>query len=185
MKPLTILITVFLTLLPLLATAQEREFDMRTLNQEMGTLTTDDTNFAAVNSDIGGGRQDGIEVVILRIIGSLAIVLALVAGTATIIRKTGLFRQSGINAASQTPSMSVLEALSTGLNGAVLLIRCEEQVFLVGQTQSNYTFLQELNSDTARKIIESKAGNETITSFKTSLANFMQNIKVQKSGQPL
>jgi flagellar biogenesis protein FliO len=54
-------------------------------------------------------------------------------------------------------------------------------VFLVGQTPTNYTLLRELDEGAAQKIIESKGGNETIASFKNSLANFMQNVKVQKA----
>lgn len=180
MKQLFVVFFVVFTLFPLRAVAQEREFDMRTLSQEMGVpFNADDTDLAAQAEN--SGREESIGVIILRIVGSLVIVLALVGGTAWGIRKTGVFKKSGIIAANQTPSMSVLEALATGQNGVILLVRCEEQVFLLGQTQAKYTLLQELNADTAKKIIENKAGNETIGSFKNSLANFMQNVKIQKA----
>jgi flagellar biogenesis protein FliO len=159
--------------------AQEREFDMSQLNQSMGNIiTSDDADFA---DSTGEGNQDGIGIVILRIIGSLALVLALLAAIVWGLRKSGVLGQGVITAANQTPSMSVLEALSTGYNGAILLVRCEEQVFLVGQTPTNYTLLQELQQDVAKKVIESKGGNENVGAFKNSLANFMQNLKNQKN----
>jgi flagellar biogenesis protein FliO len=174
MKQLFVILFIFFA-----AAAQERQFDMNALNQSMGIpLTAADTNFAGTGSE---PREDSIGIIVLRLVGSLVLVLALVGGTAWFFRKTNFFKKSGIEAANQTPSMSVLEALATGQNGVILLVRCEEQVFLVGQTQAKYTLLQELNADTAKKIIDNKAGNETIGAFKSSLSNFMQNIKIQKA----
>jgi flagellar biogenesis protein FliO len=127
-------------------------------------------------------NQESITVILLRIIGSLALVVGLIAAISFCVSRSGIFKQNNISATSQTPSMSVLEALSTGQNCVILLIKCEEQVFVVGQTSSNYTLLKELNSEVSKKIIESKAGNETVGSFKKSLSNFMQNIKIQSAG---
>jgi flagellar biogenesis protein FliO len=160
----------------LLAQGREREFDMSQLNESMGNIVAQDS----VTGNTSGDNQDGIGIIILRIVGSLALVLAIVGTAAWGIRKTGLLKNA-VTAANQTPSMSVLEALSTGQGGVILLLRCEEQVFLVGQTPAKYTFLQELREDVAKKIIESKGGMETIGTFKDSLANFMQNMKNQKS----
>jgi len=128
-----------------------------------------------------GRGQEPVGIIILRIVGSLAIVLAIVAFVAWGVRKSGVFGKGIAVSTGQTPSMSVLEALVTGQGGMILLLRCEKQVFLVGQTPTNYTLLRELDEGAAQKIIESKGGNETIASFKNSLANFMQNVKVQKA----
>jgi len=158
--------------------AQEREFSMSQLNQDMGNVVPQDSDFVEPVS----ANHDGMGIILLRIVGSLALVLAILAAAVWGIRKSGIVIGQNVPAAApQTPSMSVLEALSTGYSGTILLVRCEEQVFLIGQTPSNYTLLQELQEDVAKKIVESKSGNETVGSFKNSLANFMQNLKIQKN----
>jgi flagellar biogenesis protein FliO len=143
----------------------------------MGNIVSPDSDYVQSS----GGNQDAVGVIVLRIVGSLVLVLALLAAVVWGVRKSGIMGQGVPTATPQTPSMSVLEALSTAYSGTILLVRCEEQVFLVGQTSSNYTLLQELQEDIAKKIIESKGGNETIGSFKNSLANFMQNLKIQRN----
>jgi len=186
MRHFLVILVAFLVFFPIQAVAQEREgFDdrgfMSGVRQEMGMPIMGDGADLAANNEFGGGGGQDIILLISRIVFGLLLVLALIAATAWGIRKTGLFSQSGIDAAVQTPSMSVLEALATGQNGVILLVRCEEQVFLVGQTQAKYTLLQELNENTAKKIIESKVKSDSVSSFKSSLANFMQNIKVQSA----
>ena len=158
---------------------QDVGFDMNALH----AITADpfDITDPAQDAQQFGRGQEPIGIIVLRIVGSLALVLAIVAVVAWGVRKSGIFGKGIAASTGQTPSMSVLEALVTGQGGMILLLRCEKQVFLVGQTPTNYTLLKELDEGAAQKIIESKGGNETIASFKNSLANFMQNVKVQKA----
>ncbi|MDR0304578.1 MAG: flagellar biosynthetic protein FliO [Chitinispirillales bacterium] len=172
-----VFVVVFSAFLVYVVYAQELKFDMSQLNQSMGNIVSQDSDFV----DSADGNQDGVGIILLRIVGSLALVLAIFAAAVWGIRKSGIMGHGAAVPALQTPSMSVLEALSTGYNGTILLVRCEEQVFLIGQTPANYTFLQELQEGVAKKIIESKGGGETIGAFKNSLANFMQNLKIQKN----
>ncbi|MCL1946703.1 MAG: flagellar biosynthetic protein FliO [Chitinivibrionia bacterium] len=136
-------------------------------------MTPDDETFGAKESDNWG-------ILMLKVIGWLSLVLAMIAAVAWGVRKSGIFGQTAALAASQTPSMSVLEALSTGQNGVILLVRCEKQVFMIGQTLTKYTLLKELDEDAAAKIIESRIESDNVATFKNSLSKFMQNIKVQK-----
>ena len=155
--------------------AQEREPDMSQVRQLMGDAVTQD----AADDFTAQEYEGNIVIDVFKIIGWLVLVLTLIAVTAWVVRKTGLVR--GVAPVSaQTPSMKVLEAMTTGQGGIMLLVRCEESVFLIGQTQANYTLLHELPKDSARKIIESKTGTETVGAFKNSLSNFMQNIKVSQ-----
>jgi flagellar biogenesis protein FliO len=159
---------------------QEAEFDMSALSEAMDGAAIDDP---AQDFAFAGGNQENLGIILLRIAGSLALVLLIVAAVAWGVRKSGIFGKSVASAvAGQTPSMAVLEVLSTGFGGAVLLLRCEDKVFLLGQSQSNYTLLNELDEETAKKVISNKLGSDSLSNFKSSLTNFMQNVKVQRVG---
>ena len=146
---------------------------IREVYGDPAAATPDDAAFRAKESDNWG-------ILMLKVVGWLSLVLAIIAALSWGVRKSGIFGQTAALAASQTPSMSVLEALATGQNGVILLVRCEKQVFMVGQTPARYTLLKELDDDAAAKIIESRIESDNVASFKNSLSKFMQNIKVQK-----
>jgi len=174
------LLVVFLLVFAVFAQQQGVDFDMNRLHgyvggDESAGLLGDAAQVAQ------RAQEESIGIILLRIVGSLALVLVIVAFAAWGVRKSGIFGKGIAAATVQTPSMSVLEALATGQGGAILLLRCEKQVFIVGQTPTAYTLLRELDEIAAQKIIESKGGNDTVGSFKNSLANFMQNVKVQKA----
>ncbi|MCL2845196.1 MAG: flagellar biosynthetic protein FliO [Chitinivibrionia bacterium] len=177
---LVILCTLFLSFTVFAQQQNVDNFDMNRLSELAGGDAVDLFD-ADMSPQFGGGNQESMGIILLRIVGSLALVLAIVAAAAWGVRKSGIFGKGIAAATSQTPSMSVLEALATGQGGAILLLRCEGQVFLVGQTPTNYTLLRELDAASAQKIIESKGGDVSMATFKNSLANFMQNVKIQKA----
>lgn len=156
--------------------AQEDSFEIEKVHSAMGTQTVvvDGIDSTLVVSE----APESIGVLLLRIAGSLSLVLFLIVAILFVIKKLGLFRGERN---LQSPSLQILESLSVGQGGVIMLIRCENSVHLVGQTASQFSLIQTFPSVTAAQIIDERQGSETVGSFKTNLSQFMSNLTTPQS----
>ncbi|MCU0610082.1 MAG: flagellar biosynthetic protein FliO [Chitinispirillaceae bacterium] len=113
--------------------------------------------------------------VILRIIGSLGIIIALILGLLWLLKKAGLAgtaRRGGGGG-----SMDVLEAVSLGPNRNVVLVRVRDMVYVCGSTVSSVTLLDKLDGAKATELLASEKGPSTVVQFKDAFNQFLSKVK--------
>jgi flagellar biogenesis protein FliO len=112
--------------------------------------------------------------VMLRIIGSLAIIIVLIFGVTWLIRKSGLAGSSRIGGGG---SMDVLEVLSLGQNRNVVMFRVMDTVYLCGQTAANIALLDKIEGQRAVDLLTSSKGSSTVVQFKEAFNQFISKMK--------
>ncbi len=120
------------------------------------------------------GNDTPYALVILRIIGYLAIIIALIFGVAWFIKKTGLAGASKIGGGA---SMDILEVVGFGQNRNAMLIRVMDCVYLLGQTPGSIVLLDKIEGQNAIDIIASSKEGTSIVQFKDAFNSFMGKIK--------
>jgi flagellar biosynthetic protein FliO len=165
----------------LLATASVRAVEQQ---QGAGSFDINKVRELSMNPQTGspssvGPRQERKETpnytfVVLRIIGSLAIIIVLIMLVSWLIRKAGLGGASRIGGGG---IMNVVEALPLGQNRNVVLLRVRDAVYLCGQTPSNVTLLDKIEGQRAADILASGKGRSPVVQFKDAFNQFITKVK--------
>lgn len=114
-------------------------------------------------------------ILVLRIIGSLVFLSLIIYGIVFGIKKSGILKK-----AEELPegSFELLEKFVTNKQGAALLmVRCEKSVLILGHTSENITLLKTVEGDEALALIDSKEGERPVTGFQASLNGFITSMK--------
>lgn len=111
---------------------------------------------------------------VLRIIGSLALIIALVFGVSWCIRKSGLTGTSRIGGGG---TMDILEVLPLGQNRNVVLFRVMDTVYLCSQTPSSIALIDKIEGQRAVDLLTSSKGASTVVKFKDAFNQFVSRIK--------
>ena len=110
----------------------------------------------------------------LRIIGSLALIIALIFGVSWIIRKSGLTGTSRIGGGG---SMDMMEVLPLGQHRNVVMFRVMDTVYLCSQTPSAIALLDKIEGQRAVDLLTSSKGPSTVVKFKDAFNQFVSRIK--------
>ncbi|MFP4013680.1 MAG: flagellar biosynthetic protein FliO [Chitinispirillaceae bacterium] len=155
--------------------AQENEvgsFDINKVRQTVATGT--DTSFSTAEEPPVQRAQENYALVILRIMGYLAIITALIFAVAWVVKKAGLAGASKVGGGG---SMDILEVLSFGQNRNAVLVRVMDTVYLLGQTPGNIVLLEKIEGQKAIDIISSSRGGSNIMHFKDAFNSFLGKMK--------
>jgi flagellar biosynthetic protein FliO len=127
-----------------------------------------------VNTEKVKKETTSIIFAVLRIIGSLGLIIAIVFGISWLIRKTGLARASRIGGGG---TMDILEVLPLGQHRNVVLLRVMDTVYLCGQTPSTIALLDKIDGQRATDLLTSSKGPSTVVKFKDAFNQFVSRIK--------
>lgn len=147
-------------------------FSMEKVRKERGesTLVADSTAVDAAEEE-----PPSPFILVMRIIGSLALISVLIFGIVFGVKKTGLIKKVDEGSAG---SFEVLERFPLGKQGGVLLmVRCEKSVLLLGQTADSINLLKSIEGNEAQALIEDKREGATVSAFQASLNNFITTMK--------
>ncbi|MDG5815857.1 flagellar biosynthetic protein FliO [Chitinispirillales bacterium ANBcel5] len=153
-------------------------------DQDIGKFEIDKVNQAIsgvgnpVDSDGYGtvemsDSQNNYPFVVIRIIGYLVLISALIFIVAWFIRKAGLAGASRVGGGC----MDILEVLSFGQNRNTILVRVMDTVYLLGQTPGSIVLLEKIEGQKAIDLIASSKGGTSIVQFKDAFNNFLGKIK--------
>ena len=150
-----------------------------TINRELQTEeqfspAAADTDQQAESEGLQFDEETPYTLVVLRIIGYLAIIIALIFVVAWFIRKTGLAGSSKVGGGG---SMDVLEVVSFGQNRNAMLVRVMDCVYLLGQTSGSIVLLDKIEGQDAIDIIATSKEGTSIVQFKDAFNSFMGKIK--------
>jgi flagellar biosynthetic protein FliO len=112
--------------------------------------------------------------VILRIIGSLAIIIALIMFVSWLLRKAGLNRTTRIGGSG---SMDVMEVLPLGQNRNMVLLRVMDTVYLCGQTPSSIALVDKIEGERAARLLTAGKGRSPVVQFKDAFNQFITKLK--------
>jgi flagellar biosynthetic protein FliO len=110
----------------------------------------------------------------LRVIGSLAIIIALIFGVTWLIRKLGIAGSSRVGGGG---AMDIIEALPLGQNRNVVLFRVMDTVYLCGQTTTNISLIDKIEGQRAAELLTSSKGTSTVVHFKEAFNQFISKMK--------
>lgn len=162
-----------------LAIAQDPEksigkFDINKVRE----LSADPKATSPQTDEIGTGKikkeTTNIVFTTLRIIGSLALIIALIFGVSWLIRKSGISGSSRIGGGG---SMDMVEVLPLGQHRNVVLFRVMDTVYLCSQTPSAITLLDKIEGQRATDILTSGKGSSNVVKFKDAFNQFVSRIK--------
>jgi flagellar biogenesis protein FliO len=120
-------------------------------------------------------RQENYALVLLRIIGYLAVVTAIILAAAWGARRLGV---AGVSKVGGGNNMDTIEAIYFGQNRGAVLIRVADVVYLLGHTPENVVLLEKIEGEKAVELIaSSNKGGSTVMSFKDAFNNFMGKMK--------
>lgn len=117
--------------------------------------------------------RDNYMVVTLRIIGYLVLLSLIIVIGVWFIKRLGLSGSSRIGGGS----MDLLEALPTGQNRSIILVRVMDTVLVLSQTSQNITLVEKIEGDEAVELIATTKGGTSIVHFKEVFNNFIGKIK--------
>lgn len=126
--------------------------------------------------DTGKTKKETTNIVLttLRIIGSLALIIALIFGVSWLIRKSGL---SGTSRIGGGGSMDTLEVLPLGQHRNIVLFRVMDTVYLCSQTPSAIALLDKIEGQRATDLLTSSKGPSNVVKFKDAFNQFVSRIK--------
>ncbi|KMQ50611.1 Flagellar biosynthetic protein FliO [Chitinispirillum alkaliphilum] len=159
------------------AAAQAREddigkFQIDKVNEAVSGMG--EIDYGDEQAGVAQSRQnDNYALVILRIIGYLAIIIALIFLVAWFLKKTGL---SGASKVGGGGNMDVLEVLSFGQNRNAMLVRVMDCVYLLGQTPDSIVLLEKIEGQRAIDLIASSKEGTSIVQFKDAFNSFIGKI---------
>lgn len=111
---------------------------------------------------------------VFRIIGSLALLTALIFGVVWGVRKSGVLEPVALNTET---TLELLDELSTGSGNSVVLVRFDEKVLVLGQTGSSMAVLETIEGDSATRLIARSAGGKSVGTFKANLNKYVMNLQ--------
>ncbi|ERP39325.1 flagellar biosynthetic protein FliO [Chitinivibrio alkaliphilus] len=150
-------------------------FDMDKLQQPPRSVSQDSAPVDATSTVSDTPEEIPMPILMGRILFSLSLITILIVLLVWGLKKSQLFQKRGNE---QTPSFEILEQIKTGSQGqSVLLLRFEQEVFLLGQTEGSMHVLQHKSGDTAKEIIADKRGSDTVGQFQTSLNRFVDSLR--------
>jgi len=119
-------------------------------------------------------RQENYALVLLRIIGYLVVVTAIILAAAWGARRLGV---AGVSKVGGGNNMDTIEAIYFGQNRGAVLIRVADAVYLLGHTPENIVLLEKIEGEKAVELIASSKSGSTVMSFKDAFNNFMGKMK--------
>jgi len=120
-------------------------------------------------------RQENYALVLLRIIGYLVVVTAIILAAAWGARRLGV---AGVSKVGGGNNMDTIEAIYFGQNRGAVLIRVADVVYLLGHTPENVVLLEKIEGEKAVELIaSSNKGGSAVMSFKDAFNNFMGKMK--------
>ena len=119
-------------------------------------------------------QPENYALVLLRIVGYLVIVTAIVFALAWAIRKFGI---AGAPKMSAGNNMDVIEAIYLGQNKGMALVRVGDAVYVLGHTAENIVLIEKIEGAKAIELIASSKSGSTIVSFKDAFNNFLGKMK--------
>ena len=119
------------------------------------------------------GREN-YALVLLRIIGYLVVVTAIILAAAWGARRIGV---AGVSKVGGGSNMDTIEAIYFGQNRGAVLIRVADTVYLLGHTPESVVLLEKIEGEKAVELIASSKGGSTVMSFKDAFNNFMGKMK--------
>jgi flagellar biogenesis protein FliO len=162
------------------ANAQEQErqsvgkFDINKVRE----LSADPSATSPQTDQIDDGKlkkeTTNIAMTTLRIIGSLALIIALIFGVSWFIRKSGLTGTSKIGGSG---SMDMLEVLPLAQHRNIILFRVMDTVYLCSQTPSTIGLIDKIEGQRAADLLTSSRGASTVVKFKDAFNQFVSRIK--------
>jgi len=111
---------------------------------------------------------------VFRIVGSLALLGALIMAVVWGIRKSGVLDPVALKPDS---SLELLDELVTGTGSSIVLVRFEEKVLLVGQTGSSMSVIESVEGDRAQVLIAKSAGGKSVGTFRANLNKYVMNFQ--------
>ncbi|MBN1127346.1 MAG: flagellar biosynthetic protein FliO [Chitinispirillaceae bacterium] len=121
-------------------------------------------------------KETGYGIVLLRIIGSLVLIVALIYLVIFLLRKAGLTGGSA-RVGGGSGSMDVLEVLPLGQNRNAVLFRVMDTVYLCSQTQTAISLLDKIEGQRAIELLTSSKGSSTVVHFKEAFNQFISRMK--------
>jgi flagellar biogenesis protein FliO len=143
---------------------RELSNDPRTVQPQTGAITTENVKKETAN----------LVFTVLRIIGSLALIIALVFAVSWLIRRSGLTGTSRIGGGG---TMDILEVLPLGQNRNAVLFRVMDTVYLCSQTPSSIALIDKIEGQRAVDLLTSSKGTSTVVKFKDAFSQFVSRIK--------
>jgi flagellar biogenesis protein FliO len=148
---------------------------VRDLSTGPGALTISNDSVSPVKK-AGEKGATNYTVIMLRIIGSLVLIIALIYLVTWLMRKTGLAGGS-TRVGGGGGSMDVIEVLPLGQNRNAVLFRVMDTVYLCGQTQTTIALIDKIEGQRAVEILTSSKGASTVVHFKEAVNHFISRMK--------
>jgi flagellar biogenesis protein FliO len=148
---------------------------VRDLSTDPGALTTGNDSASAMKKAVNK-TATSYTVVMLRIIGSLVLIISLIYLVTWLMRKTGLAGSSK-RVGGGGGSMDIIEVLPLGQNRNAVLFRVMDTVYLCGQTQTNIALIDKIEGQRAVDILTSSKGTSTVVHFKEAVNHFISRMK--------
>ncbi|MDR3012484.1 MAG: flagellar biosynthetic protein FliO [Chitinispirillales bacterium] len=152
-------------------------FDINRVYEEATSVDDIDTDappLFGAGADSPMRQPENYALVLLRIVGYLVIVTALVFAIAWGFRKFGI---AGAPKMGGGNNMDVIETIYLGQNRGTTLVRVGNIVYLLGHTPENIVLLEKIEGEKAIELIASSKGGSTIVSFKDAFNNFLGKMK--------
>jgi flagellar biogenesis protein FliO len=150
------------------------KFDINKVRELSADPKATSPQTAAINAGNVKKETTNIVFTTLRIIGSLALIIALIFGVSWIIRKSGLTGTSRIGGGG---SMDMMEVLPLGQHRNIVLFRVMDTVYLCSQTPSAIALLDKIEGQRAVDLLMSSKGSSTVVKFKDAFNQFVSRIK--------
>ena len=145
--------------------------------RELSTVQSDRPGASAATAPAAARREStSYAFVMLRVIGALALIVAILIGAGWLIRKTGLGRSSRLGGNNV---MDIIEVLQLGQNKNVVLFRVKETLYLCGQTASNLSLFDKIEGREAEELLTASRGRPAIGQFKDAFNQFVTKMKKQ------
>jgi len=177
----TILVAAAVLLTVGLGTARAQAFDtdsfMGKLRHELSgydsTAMPHDTAAAQAKGLIR--KQTGsLTWTILKVTLYLVIVVIAIVGVAWLFKKGGIAGSSKVGGGG---AMEIVEALGTGRERAVLLVRVVDTIYVLGQTANSISVIDKFEGQKALEVISQTRGGVSIAKFKDVFSQFMEKFK--------
>lgn len=174
--------TAFVRLLPVVVllcsaalSAQEKagDFDIAEVNRHAYRDMPVDTAEGGAGTRPAAEEAPDTTIVVLRTIGYLVLIVALIVGALWGLRKLGMTGSSRIGGGS----MDLLEILPVGQNRSILLVRVMDTVLVLAQTTQQISVIERIEGDRAVELIASTKGGTSMVPFKDMFNNFVNRVK--------
>jgi flagellar biogenesis protein FliO len=164
-----------------LGNARAQTFDtdsfMGKLRHELSGYDSGATNHdtAAVHARGLIRKQTGnLTWTVLKVMLYLLIVVVAIVGVAWLFKKGGIAGSSKVGGGG---AMEIVEALGTGRERAVLLVRVVDTIYVLGQTQNSISVIDKFEGQKALEVISQTRGGVSIAKFKDVFNQFMEKFK--------